>query len=104
MTDSAVPPVANRAGRLSAVAEWQMLHGLAARDGERGDHGALLAWRQGMPGPALVTSRPGAARGAASGAVLAGNRWRPPHVRPGRRPAPARAGRRRQSGSMAFRP
>ena len=64
MTDSAVPPVANRAGRLSAVAEWQMLHGLAARDGERGDHGELLAWRQGMHGPALVTSRPRAARGA----------------------------------------
>jgi hypothetical protein len=24
-----------------------------------GDRGALLAWRQGMPGPALVTSLPG---------------------------------------------
>ena len=59
MTDSAVPPVANRAGRLSALAEWQMLHGLAARDGERGDHGELLAWRHGMAGPALITSLPG---------------------------------------------
>ena len=24
-----------------------------------GNHGELLAWRQGMPGPALVTSLPG---------------------------------------------
>ena len=46
MTDSAVPPVANRVGRLSVIAEWQMLHGLAARDGERRDHVKLLAWRR----------------------------------------------------------
>jgi hypothetical protein len=42
----------------------------------------LLAWRQGMHGPALVTSLPAAARGAAvSGAVLAAQRLAPT-VRP----------------------
>jgi hypothetical protein len=40
-----------------------------------GDHGELLAWRQGMPGPALVTSLPGPLM-AAPPLLLAPSSWR----------------------------
>jgi len=48
-----LPPQAQTGLAFDATGRW-----LLATVSE-GDHGGLLAWRPGMPGPALVTSLPG---------------------------------------------